>query len=102
MADNRYLLIILGMSIVSYLPRVVPAVFISKVKLNPWLERFLNMIPFTAMTALVFPGIFYSIPGNLSATWIGTVVAIVSSLLKAPLSITVLLSVCAVLAYMAM
>ena len=102
MEDNRYLFIILGMCLVSYLPRVVPALFISKVKLNPWLERFLILIPYTAMTALVFPGIFYSVPGYMNAASVGTVVAIVSSVLKAPLSVTVILSVCAVLAFLAL
>ena len=48
METQPYLLIILGMCVVSFLPRVIPALFISKVKFSPFLKRFLDLIPYTA------------------------------------------------------
>ena len=97
MQDYRFLIIIFAMAIVSYMPRVVPALFISKVKMNPFVKRFLDMIPYTAMTALVFPGIFYSVPNNSLAAIVGTICAIVFSFIRVPLSLVVVLSVIAVL-----
>lgn len=97
MFESRFLWIILAMAVVSFLPRVVPAIFMSKIKLNPFFERFLNMIPYTAMTALVFPGIFYSVPNNYLAATIGTAVAIVASFFKVAMSLVVVLAVVSVL-----
>lgn len=71
----QYLLLIIAMALVSFALRAVPAVFISKLKLNPWLERFFNMLPITVMISLIFPAIFYAIEGEL---WINITVALVS------------------------
>lgn len=51
------LMLILGMAVVTYIPRALPAVVIERVKLNPKVEKFLRLIPYTAMAALIFPGI---------------------------------------------
>ena len=93
METQPYLLIILGMCVVSFLPRVIPALFISKVKFSPFLKRFLDLIPYTAMTALVFPGIFYSVPGHMDVTYFGAGAAI----LKLPFALTVTIAVAVVL-----
>ncbi len=97
MEAQPYLLIILGMCAVSYLPRVVPALFISRIKFSPYFKRFLDLIPYTAMTALVFPGIFYSVPGHMDVTYWGTAAAIVAAVLRLPLAVTVVISVGVVL-----
>lgn len=49
--------LILGMSLVTYLPRVLPAIVIDRVRFGPKTEKFLKLIPYTAMAALIFPGI---------------------------------------------
>lgn len=97
MDAQPFLLIILGMWAVSYLPRVIPALFISKVKFSPYLKRFLDLIPYTAMTALVFPGIFYSVPGHTDVTYFGAGAAILAAVLKLPFAITVIIAVAVVL-----
>ncbi len=51
------ILLILGMSVVTYIPRALPAVIIDRLKFNPKVENFLRLIPYTAMAALIFPGI---------------------------------------------
>lgn len=101
MQDHLYLLTILGMCVVSYIPRMLPAAFISRVRFTPYLTRFLNLIPYTAMTALVFPGIFYSVPGNMEVTYAGAIVAVVCALLRFPLALTVLCAVLVVLGMLA-
>lgn len=50
-------ILILLMAIVTYVPRMVPAFVIDRLKLNKSVEMFLRLIPYTAMTALIFPAI---------------------------------------------
>lgn len=50
-------LLILGMSLVTYLPRALPAAFIARLHFGPRMEKFLKLIPYTAMAALIFPGV---------------------------------------------
>lgn len=49
------LIMILGMTLVTYIPRALPAVLIGKLKFRPKFEKFLKLIPYTAMAALIFP-----------------------------------------------
>lgn len=51
------ILLILGMSVVTYIPRALPGVLIERLKFSPKVEKFLRLIPYTAMAALIFPGI---------------------------------------------
>ncbi len=51
------LLLLLGMTAVTYIPRALPAVLVDKLHFSPKLEKFLKLIPYTAMAALIFPGI---------------------------------------------
>jgi branched-subunit amino acid transport protein len=50
-------LLILGMAVVTYVPRALPAVLIEKMHFSPKVEKFLQLIPYTAMAALIFPGV---------------------------------------------
>ncbi len=49
--------LLLGMAVVTYIPRALPAVVFDRFKVNPKVEKFLRLIPYTAMAALIFPGI---------------------------------------------
>ena len=51
------LFLILSMTLVTYIPRMLPAVLLEKLHFGPKLEKFLQLIPYTAMAALVFPGV---------------------------------------------
>ena len=62
------LLLMLGMCLVTYIPRALPALFGGRLRLRPWAERFLNLIPYAALTALIFPGILNTDPAR---PWIG-------------------------------
>ncbi|HEX6594457.1 MAG TPA: AzlD domain-containing protein [Bacillota bacterium] len=50
-------LVIIGMSLVTMIPRVIPAFIIEKLQFRNWVNRWLTAIPFAALGALVFPGI---------------------------------------------
>ena len=51
------LILILGMMLVTYIPRMLPAVLLEKLHFGPKAEKFLQLVPYTAMAALIFPGI---------------------------------------------
>lgn len=50
-------LIILGCAIVTFIPRLIPALFIDRLDFPPKAEKFLNLIPYTALAALICPGV---------------------------------------------
>ena len=78
MIRMEVLLIILGMTAVTYIPRALPAVILDKLKFSAKVEKFLKLIPYTAMTALIFPGIFTV---DTAHPAIGIVVGLVAILL---------------------
>lgn len=87
-------ILILGMALVTFIPRLLPAFFVDKIKMNRHAERFLKLIPYTAMTALVFPGVI----GVGGDRWyigvVGALVAILLSLIpKIPSWVVVIASV---------
>lgn len=78
---NVFLLIML-MMLVTYIPRILPAFFVDKIKIGKRLAKFLELIPYAAMAALIFPGVLSVDPANISVGIIGAVVAIALSLVK--------------------
>lgn len=57
---EQTVLIILGMSIVTYLPRVLPIIVLSKTKIPEWFMRWLKYIPIAVLSALLVPEIMIS------------------------------------------
>ena len=51
------LLLILAMAVVTYIPRLLPALFLDRVKFPEWFKKWLNGIPYAALGALIFPGV---------------------------------------------
>ena len=56
--NRDVLLVILGMALVTFLPRAIPAAFSEKMHFSPRMEKFLQLIPYTAMTCIIVPGVF--------------------------------------------
>src|SRR5690625_2530134 len=50
-------LIIIGMSLATTIPRIVPAFIVDKLQFRDWVNRWLNAIPYAALGALIFPGV---------------------------------------------
>ncbi len=101
MTNNSMLylwMILLVMGVINYLLRVLPATVFSKVKFGRYMRRVLNLIPYTALTALVFPGIFFSVGEHTYIAIAGTLVAIITAILRLPLSVSVIITVLAVIA----
>ena len=50
-------IVILGCALVTFIPRLIPAIFVDKLNFGPKVEKFLNLIPYTALAALICPGV---------------------------------------------
>lgn len=86
-------LAILGCAIVTFIPRVIPALFIDRLDFPPKVEKFLNLIPYTALAALICPGVL-TVDNQL--WYIGLIGAVVAAGLawkKIPLGAIVILTV---------
>ena len=91
-------LLIFGMALVTYIPRVIPAFVVDKIRFGKRLGKFINLIPYTAMTALIVPGIFNMDAKHWYVGAIGGAVAILLSCIKKiPSAVVVLASVLVVM-----
>ena len=70
------ILYITVMAFVTYLIRVIPLTFFRKKIENPYIQSFLYYVPYTCLTAMTFPAIFYASNSVLSAL-AGVVAAVV-------------------------
>lgn len=85
--------VILGCALVTFIPRLVPALFVDKLNFSPKVEKFLNLIPYTALAALICPGVL-TVDNQL--WYIGLIGAVVAAGLawkKVPLGAIVILTV---------
>lgn len=86
-------MVILGCAVVTFIPRLIPALFIDQLDFPPKVEKFLNLIPYTALAALICPGVL-TVDNQL--WYIGLIGAIVAAGLawkKVPLGAIVILTV---------
>ncbi len=86
-------LIILGCALVTFIPRLIPALFIDKLNFSHKFEKFLNLIPYTALAALICPGVL-TVDNQL--WYIGLIGAVVAAALawkKVPMGAIVILTV---------
>lgn len=86
----RIVLMIIGMTVVTYLPRALPLVMVEKIKLSPKVEKFLKLIPYTAMAALIFPGILSSDAADPVIGIVGGAAAVALAWLRCPVMVCVL------------
>ncbi|PLY03535.1 MAG: AzlD domain-containing protein [Desulfuromonas sp.] len=55
MTFQDYLLLLMGMGLVTYLPRLLPLLFLSQRQLPQWLIDWLELIPVAILAALLAP-----------------------------------------------
>ncbi|MBQ9275158.1 MAG: AzlD domain-containing protein [Succinivibrio sp.] len=96
MDEYRYVLIVAVMALATYPLRLIPALLVSHLKFSTYLRRVFRLIPYTALTALVFPGIIFSLEEHVYIAAAGALCAALCALIKLPLSATVILTVCGV------
>ncbi len=92
----NFIVLIFFLFLVTYIPRMLPAILMDKIKLSKKARLFLQLIPYTAMTALIFPSVF-TIDTNIWVGIVGVIVAVLASLRGFPVVVVVVLSVLACL-----
>ncbi len=91
--NNNVLLVIAGMALVTYIPRVLPFHLFSKMDLSKRMMLFLKCIPYSALGALIIPDAFRAIEGNSTASIAGAVTAVLLTYLFENMILTVMGSI---------
>lgn len=74
--------LILGMSAVTYIPRLLPALFVERTHFPDWFQRWLESLPYAALAALIFPGVLEVDPDHPEVGLLGGGIALLLSLLN--------------------
>ncbi|WP_226659516.1 AzlD domain-containing protein [Pseudalkalibacillus hwajinpoensis] len=96
--SNTMIWLIIGLAIVTYIPRMVPLVFFNSDKIPSAIQNVLKNVPFAILGALIFPGIL-TINDDLLFGVIGAVAAILAAYLGANLIVVVMFSVAVLSTY---
>lgn len=59
MNDTTFILILISAMVVTYIPRMLPLVILSKTKLPTKIERFLDYIPIAILGSILLPTLIY-------------------------------------------
>ena len=86
---DSYLPLIIGMGLVTYIPRAVPLLFLTNKELNPKLKQFLQFIPHTSLTILILRGILTASTEMMIPTIVGVAVAGIIAYFKSNLVLSV-------------
>ncbi len=89
---NIYVLIAC-MALVTFLIRIVPAFLMDRFAPGRRLKAFLNLLPYTAMAALIVPGVFTVDAAHPFFAPAGALLAILLALKKCPVFVCVLAAV---------
>lgn len=81
--------IILGMMVVTFIPRLVPFILISDKGLPKKVTQFLEYVPYAALGALIIPGAISAIPDAPIAAAAGLIFAAVYSYIKGGMIVSV-------------
>lgn len=81
--------IVMGMMVVTFIPRLIPFLLISGRDLPKRVTRFLEYVPYAALGALIIPGAISAIPENPLAGGIGILFAGLYSYIKGGMIVSV-------------
>lgn len=93
------ILVILGMSLVTLIPRWLPVLIVGKISFPKWLNRWLNYIPYAALGALIFPGILKVDPANPSLGMIGGLAAVLLATFRSHIIVIIFGSIATVMMF---
>lgn len=96
---NNIILLIVLIAIVTFIPRLIPAIFVNKLDFGVKSKKFLNLLPFTALAALICPGVLTVDTKIWYVGLVGAVVAGVLSWKKVPLGAIVIITVIALIIF---
>lgn len=96
--NNTIVWMIIGMGIVTYIPRMLPFVALSGLKLPTFVQGVLKNVPYATLGALIVPGIFM-IQEDIWFGIIGAGVAFLAAFLGANVIVVVLSAIAALSVY---
>lgn len=76
MENRAFFIYLITMALITYIIRMAPLVLIKKKIKNKCILSFLHYVPYTVLSVMTIPAIFYSTSGTLSAT-IGFIAALI-------------------------
>ena len=91
--NNHIILLILGMAAVTYLPRLLPFLFLSNRQIPERLNAFLKCIPAAAIGALIIPGALSATPDMPMAAVTGMIFTLILGLWQGGIIVPVLGSI---------
>jgi len=77
------------MAAVTYIIRMIPFTFFNKKIKSRFIRSFLKYIPYTVLSAMTIPAIFYS-TGNVLTAAVGTIAAVALAFFDLPLIVVAL------------
>ncbi|MDF2597014.1 MAG: branched-chain amino acid transporter [Clostridia bacterium] len=92
---KSYLPLILGMMLVTYIPRLLPLLIITERPLHPFFKKFLLFIPYTALSVLITRGMMEASGGMQFVTFVGLGAAAICSWFKGGLVLSVFVAIIA-------
>ncbi|UCF98704.1 MAG: AzlD domain-containing protein [Spirochaetaceae bacterium] len=92
-------LLLAGMFLVTYIPRLLPFLFAGELALPPWVRKWLRFFPYAALGALIFPGILGAIPGKPALAAGAGLLAAICALFIRNITVIVVLAIVAVLLF---
>ena len=81
MDNTKFLIYLFVMAGVTYLVRMVPLVLVNKPIKNKYILSFLYYVPYTVLSVMTVPAIFYATDSHISAI-VGFLVALFAGLFK--------------------
>ncbi len=96
--NNHIIWLIIGMSVVTYLPRMLPFILFKGKELPPFLQGVLRNVPSATLGALIFPGVFL-INEDVWFGLLGAAVAFVAAYLGLNVIVVVLGSIAVLSVY---
>ncbi|CAG9622969.1 AzlD domain-containing protein [Sutcliffiella rhizosphaerae] len=96
--NSTILIMIIGMAVVTYIPRLIPFVMFQGKELPPFVQAVLKNVPYATLGALIVPGIFL-INEDIMYGIIGAVVACIVAYLGANVIVVVISAIAALSVY---
>lgn len=96
--NKQHLFLIFLMSLLTLLPRWLPLLF-SKFAMPTFLQKWVKGIPYAALSALLFPSIFFVDKNDVTVGIIGLAASIALALLKVPAYIVVVGAIAVIYGY---
>lgn len=90
---------IVGMGLVTYIPRMLPFVLFQGKELPPFIQGVLKNVPYAALGALIFPAILFIQKDDVWYGVLGAAVAFIASFLGANVIVVVLGSIAVLTVY---